>query len=206
MTKPWHHRKRAVNPLKPFRRPVGVPQYYFILNLRITNMFFLFSPCTAPSDKNHGESEGRFEISELHQNPQFFSSSLGEEQNPDTASDGFCARRTHVGRSHSASDIRTTTNSRCPPLRPSLELESHECTNCVHELVEDMSQGPPTRTLLRLQSLGTDYGSDEFGGCTSSEEAGHSKDEESHCQLIVINPFYIYRAHLIFYSEFEGKK
>lgn len=58
---------------------------------------------------------------------------------------------------------------------PSLELESHDC---IHELVEDISQGPPTRTLLRLQSLGTDYGSDEFGACTSSEETGQAKDDE----------------------------
>ena len=54
-------------------------------------------------------------------------------------------------------------------------MESHDC---IHELVEDISQGPPTRTLLRLQSLGTDYGSDEFGACTSSEETGQAKDEE----------------------------
>lgn len=66
-------------------------------------------------------------------------------------------------------------DSRCP----SLELDSHECTNCVRNLSEDLSQGPPTRTLLRLQSLGTDYGSDELTGCTSLEEAAHSKDEES---------------------------
>lgn len=57
----------------------------------------------------------------------------------------------------------------------SLELESHDC---IHELVEHISQGPPTCTLLRLQSLGTDYGSDDLGGCTSSEETGQSKDEE----------------------------
>jgi hypothetical protein len=44
--------------------------------------------------------------------------------------------------------------------------------------VEGISQGPPTRTLLRLQSLGTDYGSDEFGTCTSSEENGQAKEEE----------------------------
>lgn len=59
---------------------------------------------------------------------------------------------------------------------PSLELESHDC---IHELIEDISQGPPTRTLLRLQSLGTDYGSDEFGTCTSSEETGQSKEDET---------------------------
>ncbi len=60
---------------------------------------------------------------------------------------------------------------------PSLEMESHDC---IHELVEDISQGPPTRTLLRLQSLGTDYGSDEFGACTSSgtEETGQAKEDE----------------------------
>lgn len=57
----------------------------------------------------------------------------------------------------------------------SLELESHDC---IHELVEDIAQGPPTRTLLRLQSLGTDYGSDELGAFTSSEETG-ANDEFS---------------------------
>lgn len=62
-------------------------------------------------------------------------------------------------------------HARCP----SLELESHDC---IHELVEGISQGPPTRTLLRLQSLLTDYGSDEFGACTSSEDNGQAKDYE----------------------------
>lgn len=58
---------------------------------------------------------------------------------------------------------------------PSLELESHDC---IHELVEGISQGPPTRTLLRLQSLGTDYGSDEFGTCTSSEDNAQAREDE----------------------------
>lgn len=61
----------------------------------------------------------------------------------------------------------------------SLDLEPHECSSCVHENVEGISQGPPTRTLLRLQSLGTDYGSDEFGGCTSCEDTGQSKEEDT---------------------------
>jgi hypothetical protein len=64
---------------------------------------------------------------------------------------------------------------------PSLELESHDC---IHELVEGISQGPPTRTLLRLQSLGTDYGSDEFGTCTSSEENGQAKEEEIQIPIV----------------------
>lgn len=59
---------------------------------------------------------------------------------------------------------------------PSLELESHDC---IHELIEDISLGPPTRTLLRLQSLGTDYGSDEFGVCISSDEPTQAKEDES---------------------------
>ena len=36
--------------------------------------------------------------------------------------------------------------------------------------MEDISQGPVTRTVLRLQSLGTDYGSDDLG-VESAEEA-----------------------------------
>ncbi|XP_046457233.1 ankyrin repeat and IBR domain-containing protein 1-like isoform X2 [Daphnia pulex] len=123
-----------------------------------------------PTEK-HGESEGRFEISELHQNAGFFSSSLGEDQQLDTVSDGAVSSLPFPKRSHSACDIRTGVHIRCP----SLELESHDC---IHELVEGISQGPPTRTLLRLQSLGTDYGSDEFGTCTSSEENGQAKEEE----------------------------
>lgn len=43
--------------------------------------------------------------------------------------------------------------------------------------MEDVSQGPPTRKILRLQSLGTDYDSDEFVGGTSSEDARLSEDE-----------------------------
>ncbi len=54
-----------------------------------------------------GDREGRFEISELHQNAEFFSSSLGEEQHPDTASDGAISSLPFSKRCHSACDIRT---------------------------------------------------------------------------------------------------
>lgn len=60
----------------------------------------------APIDK-HGESEGRFEISELHQNAGFFSSSLCEDQQLDTVSDGAVSSLPFPKRSHSACDIRT---------------------------------------------------------------------------------------------------
>ena len=82
----------------------------------------------------------------------------------ETVSDGAVSSLPFPKRSHSACDIRNGTTS---VRSSSLELESHDC---IHELVENLSQGPPTRTLFRLQSLGTEFGSDELGGCTSSEE------------------------------------
>ena len=48
-----------------------------------------------------------------------------------------------------------------------LRSPSHDCLGV---LLEDLASAPPTRNLLRLQSLGTEFGSDELGGCTSSEE------------------------------------
>jgi len=112
---------------------------------------------------SHGESEGRFEISDLHQNDGFFCSSLDEEPQMETMSDSAVSLLHFLKRSHSACDIHSEVTLRCQ----SLELESHDC---LHDLVEDISQGPVTRTVLRLQSLGTDYGSDDLG-VESAEEA-----------------------------------
>lgn len=70
--------------------------------------YYLEIEFVAPTEK-HGESEGRFEISELHQNAGFFSSSLGEDQQLDTVSDGAVSSLPFPKRSHSACDIRTGT-------------------------------------------------------------------------------------------------
>lgn len=66
----------------------------------MTNLFI------SAQNEKHGESEGRFEISELHQNAGFFSSSLGEDQQLDTVSDGAVSSLPFPKRSHSACDIR----------------------------------------------------------------------------------------------------
>ena len=59
----------------------------------------------AVSQDSHGESEGRFEISDLHQNDGFFSTSMGEHSPLDTVSDGAISSLPFPKRSHSACDI-----------------------------------------------------------------------------------------------------
>lgn len=70
----------------------------------------------AVSNEKHGENEGRFEISEIHQNAGFFSSSLGEDQQLDTVSDGAISTLPFPKRSHSACDIRTGKSYLCKEL------------------------------------------------------------------------------------------
>ena len=58
--------------------------------------------------------------------------------------------------------------------------------------MEDISQGPVTRIVLRLQSLGTDYGSDDLG-VESLEEAPILESKE------VIHPLSV--QDFLFYSS-----
>ena len=84
----------------------------------------------------------------------------------------------------------------------SLELESHDCLN---DLVENISRGPVTRTVLRLQSLGTDYGSDDLGVESSEEAVGAQLKEvtpPSNVKLHYIL-FVVIIKHISFWSIYS---